>query len=262
MTRIIRKPRNFAARSPSRLVVATLLVGALNLGVSAAHAAFTTPPCLAAKLKAAGTLRACRAAEGAKQILGKVGDLAKCEAKFRDKLAKLDLKAAKAGVGCRYRDNGDGTVTDFSTGLQWEKKDGADGAPALGNPHDVDNAYGWSVSTDGAADGPAFGDFLDKLNRCTTADAQILGGGLAGYCDWRLPSVVELQSILKAPFPCGTSPCIDAIFGPTTVAKGYWSATTFADAPAGAWLVSFDSGDVSGGGKNNLYAVRAVRAGL
>src|SRR6059036_1572800 len=38
----------------------------------------------------------------------------------------------------RFVDNGDGTVTDNQTGLQWEKKDGADGVENYADPHDVD----------------------------------------------------------------------------------------------------------------------------
>jgi hypothetical protein len=206
-------------------------------------------------------LRACRAAEGAKQILGKVGDLAKCEAKFQEKLAKLDAKAAKAGVDCRYRDYGDGTVTDFDTGLQWEKKDGVGGLADLANPHDVDNPYTWTaVYGEATPNGTAFTDFLPKLNGASI-NGVTLTGCFAGHCDWRMPTIVELKTILKDPFPCGTSPCIDPVFGPT-VASYYWSATTWPTSPGDAWNVFFDDGDVFHFPKGIAYRVRAVRTGL
>ena len=65
----------------------------------------------------------------------------------------------------RFVDNGDGTVTDRETGLQWEQKvTGSDG-PNLADPHDVDNEYTWSEGGDFTApDGTAFTDFLVKLN--------------------------------------------------------------------------------------------------
>ncbi len=40
--------------------------------------------------------------------------------------------------GARFEDNGDGTVTDNKTGLQWEKK--LDGNECLGCPEDIDIA--------------------------------------------------------------------------------------------------------------------------
>jgi len=263
MTRIVQQHPTIAARILSRLVVATLVVGALLLGVSAAHAAFTTPPCLAAKLKATGALRACRAAQGAKQILGKLGDLAKCETKFQEKLAKLDAKAVKAGVGCRYRDSGDGTVTDFDTGLQWEKKDSVGDGPSLGNPHDVDNLYTWSLSGDTFRSGTAFTDFLARLDASESLDGRSEGGlCFAGHCDWRLPTVAELQSIRDFSVPGrGSGPsCIDPVFGPTV--NGYWSATTVATLPSYAWALAFGSDGMDGGGKFATLGVRAVRAGL
>jgi hypothetical protein len=160
-----------------------------------------------------------------------------------------------------FTDNCDGTVTDSATGLMWEKKTTAVGSGVnLADPHDVDNQYHWSA-TGTAADGTAFTDFLVKLNTIPC---------FAGHCDWRLPSedgqngagAKELESILLAPFPCGTSPCIDPIFGPTAAdAYGYWSATTDAALPSLAWLVDFGNGYAFNRLKDGNGYVRAVRTG-
>lgn len=179
----------------------------------------------------------------------------------------------------RFVDNGDGTVTDHDTGLQWEKKDGADGVYDFANPHDVDNLYSWSMFPAGTApDGTVFTDFLRRLNTCTSTGGAIATAAFGGHCDWRLPTITELQTILLAPYPCGTSPCIDPVFGPTGAFDyfyWYWSSTTFAGVPpfggdpaAFAWGVSFEGGGVSFTCKDLLFCdfvgfggfpVRAVR---
>ncbi len=64
----------------------------------------------------------------------------------------------------------------------------------------------------------------------------------ATYNSWRLPTSTELQTILLAPNPCGTSPCIDPLLGPTNTAFLYLSSTTFAGDATYAWTVSFNDG--------------------
>src|SRR5262245_27270599 len=46
--------------------------------------------------------------------------------------------------GERFVDNGDGTVTDQTTGLVWENKENQDGIADFADPHDADNTYTWS----------------------------------------------------------------------------------------------------------------------
>jgi len=153
----------------------------------------------------------------------------------------------------RFVDNGDGTVSDNQTHLVWEKKDD------LGGIHDKDNFYTWAPSGT-LPTGTAFTTFLGTLNNGTSSDGTAISGCFAGHCDWRLPTSAELQTILLAPYPCGTSPCIDPVFGPT-VAFTYWSSTTYSSTPSGAWGVDFFDGSVFAGGKTDLGYVRAVRGG-
>jgi hypothetical protein len=163
----------------------------------------------------------------------------------------------------RFVDNGDGTVTDHQTDLIWEKK--VAGTSCL---HCVNDSYTWS-SSGTAPDGTAFTGFLDTLNggatgvgNCVSADGNNVTGGFNGHCDWRLPSVAELNSIVDSSAAgCGSgSPCIDPIFGPTQ-AYLYWSSTTTSGDPNGAWDVAFGSQDASLDGKTIGYFVRAVRGG-
>jgi uncharacterized protein DUF1566 len=130
----------------------------------------------------------------------------------------------------RFVDNGDGTVTDHQTGLTWEKKD--DTCPGI---HCVTDTYTWSTNYwTGVPDGTAFVTFLGTLNSCSIACVGTVDScstnfrkpGFADHCDWRLPTIEELQTILLAD-PCGDgtkSPCIDPVFGPT--AELYWSTTS------------------------------------
>lgn len=276
-----------------RLAFAVLIAGALLCPSRPAESAATpTQQCAAGKNKAAGKYTACR--ENAEAKLAATGDankyadaLAKCALKFSAAWQKLEDTATAAGASCpgddpmikgktdtytdtvaallggsRFEDNGDGTVTDHETGLQWEKKTTAVGSGVnLADAHDVDNIYGWSNAS--APDGTAFTDFLAVLNDCTSNDGTTpIGAGFAGHCDWRLPTIQELQTIVDATRgSCngGSGPCIDPIFGPTNDSL-HWSASTLANYPTLAWRVYFFNGALSYGGKGNGFSVRAVRS--
>jgi hypothetical protein len=224
------------------IVTATMIVA---LGwVSAAHAVVII--CQEKKLKAQGKLQACLKKNSA-NVLGGGTDLSTaCQMKFGNALTK-------AGSECRFLDNGDGTVTDLNTGLQWEKKDNLDSTANPADPHDADNTY--------TLDGTAYTDFLAQLNNDASIDGTAITGCFAGHCDWRLPTSAELQAILLAPFPCATSPCIDPAFGPMQ-SDLYWSATTFAGNASNAWCVNFHNGLVDFVSKSSDAYARAVRGGL
>lgn len=258
------------------------LAGILLLG-GTAHAVSPADECEAAKLKVAGKYGFCRMKAEAKSVeAGNPVDYTKCESKFGRKWLSSEAKAgigvcptegdlvdiqgamddgvgpiAPKLTGIRFVANGDGTVTDVQTGLQWEQKDDSGGI------HDKDRNYTWTDDADADftdSDVTAFTEFLDELNNCESADGSTATGGFAGHCDWRLPTIGELQTILLEPFPCSTNPCIDPIFGPT-FASGYWSSTTQLGFPNEAWFVFFDDGFVSFTPKSFFSFVRAVRVG-
>ncbi|RMF07982.1 MAG: DUF1566 domain-containing protein [Candidatus Neomarinimicrobiota bacterium] len=119
-----------------------------------------------------------------------------------------------------YVDNGDGTITDQATGLMWSQMDF------------------------GPVDWPDALALADSVN-------------LAGYTDWRLPNVKELQSIVDYSYsPSATNtdqigPAIDPLFSCTPMVNehgdedyGYYWTSTSARFGAGdpyyyAWYVAF-----------------------
>jgi hypothetical protein len=165
-----------------------------------------------------------------------------------------DDGTVQAGADLRYKDNGNGTITDKNTGLVWEKK-----CSGCGGLHDVSNSYVWSnPSTPGA--NMTIWDWLAAVNSEG-------GKGFAGKKDWQIPNVKELESIVDygrcssvVGGGCADDAAIDPTFGPAGVAV-YWSSTTFAVNPAGAWFVRFVDGVVDAGGKGGTGLVRAVRDG-
>ncbi len=88
--------------------------------------------------------------------------------------------------------------------------------------------------------------------------AAINAVGLCGYSDWRLPSNVELHTLLDRNENCpGT--CIDLRAFPNTAKGGYWSSSQFGEYTCYAWGVDFELGDASGANKNTPLFVRLVR---
>lgn len=165
----------------------------------------------------------------------------------------------------RFVDNGDGTVSDNETGLTWEKKQGCGGdgnLVDLDNPHCVANTYTWTSDADGDfadPDGTLYADFLSMLNLDVTVDPS--ASCFADHCDWRVPNIQELQTILLAECPGFPTPCIDEdIFGPTQ-ALGYWSSSTHAEFRDDVWRVVFSSGILLSDSKIQLQHARAVRGG-
>jgi hypothetical protein len=148
------------------------------------------------------------------------------------------------GVARSFTDNGDGTITDNATGLMWELlHDG-------GGIHDVDNTYTWDN---------AFAVKIATLN----------SGMFAGYDDWRLPNIVELESLKNfgtfnpATFPEFNTNCSGgcSVCSCTRSGLQFWSSTTMMGFKSGAHQVLFNAGDTTGTFKTDFRYVRAVRGG-
>ena len=160
----------------------------------------------------------------------------------------------------RFVDNGDGTVSDNQTGLMWEKKSPA----GTGGVNDVNGQYDWAPFASFVT-GLNGGDYSSPLAASYEMTVNAAPGNcFAGHCDWRLPTIGELKSILLLTASgCGSgSPCIDPAFGPTQ-AFYYWSSSLLAvSPPSSVWVVDFNLGSVlsSSTSFDYFYAARGVRS--
>ena len=150
-----------------------------------------------------------------------------------------------------YQDNGDGTIRDKRTALTWEKNSDDDSI------HDQDPAYTWAQA-------------FEKIDTLNTPPC------FAGFCDWRLPNRLELDSILdlgtfepavSAPFNNGCAPGCTVLTCSCTFQAHYWSSTPSADngenigRPGYAWGANFGYATWGRWPMTTTYSVRAVRGG-
>lgn len=136
----------------------------------------------------------------------------------------------------RYKDNGDGTITDSATGLMWQQSD------------------------DGIAR-----DWEEALNYSENLS-------LAGYDDWKLPNAKELHSIVDYERSPSTtnSAAIDPIFNCTEITYPdgnfghypfYWTSTTHLDGiQLGKAAVYICFGEALGEMNGNLMDVHGAGA--
>jgi hypothetical protein len=132
---------------------------------------------------------------------------------------------------------GESVVTHSKTGLMWKQcSEGQSGA--------------------GCATGTASNmTWQDALKSAITANT----ANFAGYNDWRLPNVKELESIVEY---CGYNPSINVIQFPLTPGTYFWSASSSVQVNSYAWLVFFNGGNTVASPKtNSQLPARLVRGG-
>jgi len=134
-------------------------------------------------------------------------------------------------------DNGDQTISDQKTGLLWQKC-----------------SQGQS-SNDCSGGSATYSNWTDALSYCETQIGT--SGTFAGYSDWRLPNRNELESIVDV--TKDTAPVIDTTIFPSTTSLPYWTSTSLAQDPVGAWYAHFAFGMVVGLSKTSSAHVRCVR---
>ena len=145
-----------------------------------------------------------------------------------------------------YTDNLDGTITDNVTGLMWQKCSNGQGVTDCASGTAA--TYNWYQAA-GIADGTSNPD--GATNVCGELT-------LAGQTDWRLPSRIELVSLIDNGI---YSPAINATYFPSTISSSYWSSITLASSTSYAWFVYFDYGYSYYDGKTDTVYARCVRGG-
>ena len=150
-------------------------------------------------------------------------------------------------------------VRDNVTGLVWEAKTADAGLRGVGHRYAWFNA---DASRNGGEPGSA-GSTESCANTlsglaCSTANYidAVNAANLCGAGDWRLPSQMELLTLIHAGT---TQPVIDTTYFPHTASIPYWSASTHAKMPAAAWGAHFGYGASHAETKAAANAVRAVR---
>ena len=126
-----------------------------------------------------------------------------------------------------FTDNGDGTVTDSSTGLIWQRQS--------------DNTRrSWT----------------EALAYCEAFE-------LAGKSDWRLPDIRELFSIVEDTVEDENYALIDTDYFSITRSSppSYWSSTSDAYNTSNAWYVGIGDGAAYYSDRGDGRGVRCVRGG-
>ncbi|MCB1304449.1 MAG: DUF1566 domain-containing protein, partial [Leptospiraceae bacterium] len=115
-----------------------------------------------------------------------------------------------------FTDNGDGTISDASSRLVWQK---------------CSNGQSNDTSCSGS---PTTANWQSALQYCNTLS-------LSGK-SWRLPSAAELLSLVDF---TQTGTVINGTFFPNTAANLYWTSTTNQALPGAGWRITFATGDLN-----------------
>lgn len=96
----------------------------------------------------------------------------------------------------------------------------------------------------------------DKIVTAAEAGAKCQALSLGGYEDWRLPSRIELASIIDSK---RTQPAIDLTVFPGAPSDWFWTSSVAADNPEAAWYIYFYFGYPKTELAVNQFSVRCVR---
>jgi hypothetical protein len=130
-----------------------------------------------------------------------------------------------------FVENSDGTISQTNTGLMWAKcSEGQSGDTCTGTA----TTLTWALAL-------------------TTADS----ANLAGYSDWRLPNIKELQALID--YERAGNSKLNPLYFPNTPAAAFWSSTPFALYARYAWYLYAD-GYLGTQFRTKSFHVRLVRS--
>lgn len=161
--------------------------------------------------------------------------------------------AAICPADCKFSDNGDGTVSDNTSGLVWLKC-------TLGQTLTSSDCSGTAVkyqyctTDDNSCNGDTDSGILDSGPAYDACNA-LNGMSFGSRTNWKVATKNELLTIQKI----DSEPNIDDYYFPNTMSFCYWSSSGSAGYPASAWYVRFDSGNTGyGGTKTQFMPLRCV----
>lgn len=158
--------------------------------------------------------------------------------KTRDNTHVRCVRGAPTPVSTRYtRDTGvedEPIVIDNGTGLTWQGCAGG----FHGEACDIYVRTGFGAEWEGS------------LAYCASLE-------WGGYDDWRMPNVMELNSIMRR----SAAPAIDQDAFPATPTHSFWSSTTHVDGSSMVHYGDFETGRTSITTKNYVFYVRCARSG-
>lgn len=129
-----------------------------------------------------------------------------------------------------FIDNNNGTVTHQKTGLMWQRC-------SIGQTWNGASCTGSALTM----------SYNSALTQTST---------LAGYSDWRLPTLSELKTIVEYK---SYSPAINSTLFPNTSTDYFWSASVYAGNSISAWMIGFEYGTDFNTYKSDNYKARLVR---
>jgi len=145
-----------------------------------------------------------------------------------------DYQSGKVWPEPRFQDNGDGTITDLSTGLMWLKSGSCMGW------------LSWKAAMSAAQE-------LNSMDRGEEHCSKLA----VSHDDWYLPTIQELETLLNA--EAAEPYRFLNFYGFRGIqADSYWSSTAGPN-PYSAWLLHFDTGEIMSSGKVETHHVLFVR---